>query len=176
MPLFVSTTLKLIEVIVGWCCPSTKCSLQEICLNLEGFLNMLKKAKMQVGKAQEIQRTDWLTAGEQSKLVCGFDKAITGATGHFKKCHNTLCLSSKIFAQALLVFISSWDCCKSQEIIKAMGHISKLFYIILRVVRRVKFGAIVNITSGTYAKYHYRSCYHHDIHHTSIGICTPEDR
>ena len=57
-----------------------------------------------------------------------------------------------------------------------MGDISKLFYIILRAVRRVKFGAIVNITSGIYAKYHYKSCYHHDIHHTSIGICTPEDR
>ena len=59
---------------------------------------MLKKAKMQAGKAQKIQRTDWLTAGEPGKLVCGFDKAITGATGHFKKCHNTLCLCSKIFS------------------------------------------------------------------------------
>ena len=57
-----------------------------------------------------------------------------------------------------------------------MGDISKLFYIILRAVRRVKFGAIVNITSGIYAKYHCKSCYHHDIHHTSIGIRTPEDR
>ena len=66
---------------------------------------MMKKAKMQVGKAREIQRTDWLTAGEQGKLICGFDKAITGAIGHFKKCHNTLCLSSKILHKHCFYFL-----------------------------------------------------------------------
>ena len=38
--------------------------------------------------------------------------------------------------------------------INGKSDISKLLYVISRAVRRVKFGTILNITSGIYAKYH----------------------
>jgi len=38
--------------------------------------------------------------------------------GHFQQYHNTLCFSSKFYVS--IVFIFSWDRCKSQEKIKTM--------------------------------------------------------